>query len=218
MITVDTTLVHVDDEDDIVEISLHRPDKLNALTPEMVTGLHEAFTQLESERGRGVLLSGEGRATCAGMDRDIVGGGDYVDAYPDLNETLSELYDLVETHPGPVAIAGRGALIGASAILSLACEFVVLGPETTFAFPEVTYGIPSSRAARQVPDVVGRHVAAELLLTGDGIEPERAVDLGLVNAVVPADEVESSARALLESVGENDPETVASLVERINER
>ncbi|ELY50455.1 enoyl-CoA hydratase/isomerase family protein [Natronolimnohabitans innermongolicus] len=213
--SVDSTdLVELDRTDDLLEVRLNRPDKLNALNPELIEGLHEAFTAVADERGLGIVITGAGRVTCAGMDTEIV-SGDYGE-YPDLHATLQEVYQLIETHPGPVAIAGRGALVGAGAIISLSCEFVVLSEDATFAIPEVKYDIASARAADRLPDVVGPRAAAELLLTGEEIDPERARSLGLATDVVPSDAVEDRARELVATVGDHDPETIAELIELLN--
>lgn len=211
MVTVETDLVEVSESDGVVEITLSRPEKLNALNPEMVEGLADALEELHDDPGPGVLVDGEGRVTCAGMDRDIV-AGDYAAEYADLNETLGRVYDMTATYPRPVAIAGRGALIGAAAILSLCCEFLVLDEEATYAVPEVSYGIASERITALLPAIAGGRIAAEMALTGEAIDPERAYAAGLANDVVPADEVAPRARELLEIVGEHDEGTVEQLV------
>lgn len=211
MVSVGTDLLEVSESADVVTVELARPDKLNALVPGMVEGLAAVFDELADDRGRGVLLTGRGDVTCAGMDTEIV-SGDYENDYPELDATLQRLYRQIETHPGPVAIAGRGALVGAGAVLSLSCEFLVLGEETTYAVPEVGYGIASERTAALLPDVAGRRVAAEMLLTGEAIDPERARTVGLANDVVAEAEVEARARELLATVAEHDDETVAEIV------
>lgn len=217
MTTVDTELVDLDRTAGHLEVRLNRPDKLNALTPEIVNALHDVFTQVADETGLGVLITGSGRVTCAGMDTEIV-SGDYGAEYPELDATLQDLYRLIETHPGPVAIAGKGALVGAAAIISLSCEFVVLGDDASFVIPEVKYGIASRRAADRLPDVVDQKAATELLLTGEEVDGERARSLGLANDVVAADAVEDRARELIATVGEHDAETVAELVALLNQR
>ncbi|MFC6765111.1 enoyl-CoA hydratase/isomerase family protein [Natrinema soli] len=217
MVTVDTGLVKLDRSADHLEIRLNRPDSLNALVPEMIDGLHDVFTQISDEAGLGVLITGSGRVTSAGMDTEIV-AGDYHEEYPELDATLQDVYRLIETHPGPVAIAGKGALVGAAAIVSLSCEFVVLSDDATFVIPEVKYGIASCRAADQLLDLVGRKPAAELLLTGEEIDARRVRSLELATDVVPADSVEGRARELLATVGENDDETVTQLIELLNRR
>lgn len=211
MVTADTEYLAVDAGADVVTVALARPEKLNALLPETIEGLATVFEAVADDAGRGVLVTGQGDVTCAGMDTDIV-SGDYETEYADLDATLQRLYGQIEAHPGPVAMAGRGALVGAGAVLSLSCEFLVLGEETTFALPEVNYGIASERTATVLPAIVGRRVAAELQLTGEAIDPERAASVGLANDVVPEPEVEDRARELLATVCDHDAETVAEIV------
>ena len=211
MVTLDTEHLVVDAEPDVVTVELARPEKLNALRPETIEGLATVFEAIVDDTGRAVLLTGRGDVTCAGMDTEIV-SGDYETEYSDLDATLQRLYRQIEDHPGPVAVAGRGALVGAGAVLSLSCEFLVLGAETTFAVPEVGYGIASKRSAECLPALAGRRVAAEMLLTGAAIDPQRAASVGLANDVVPEDAVEDRARDLLDNVCEHDGETVAEIV------
>lgn len=216
MVTVDTDLLEIEAGDDVLVLELARPDKLNALLPEMIEGMASVFEQLADDPGPAVLIDGQGRVTTAGMDQDIV-AGDYAAEYADLNARLGELYDLAMTYPRPVAVCGRGALIGAGAILSSAAEFCVLGEDVHYAVPEVSYGIASERIARLLPDVAGRRIAAEMALTGEPIDPQRAYEVGLVNDVVPPDAVRDRARELLETVAEHDGETVGEIVGLLGE-
>lgn len=209
MVAVDTDTLQIEETDDVVTLRLDRPDSLNALGPELVSGLRDAMTQLQGD-DRGVLLTGNGRATCAGMDTDIV-SQDYNAEFGDLDDTLYDFFDRVEAHRAPTAIAGFGALVGAAFGLSLCCDFVVLEEGTTFSVPEIKYGIVSTQSARLLPEVVGRRVATELLLTGDDVAPERAHDLGLVNAVVGEGEAETRARGYLETIADYDSDDVAEL-------
>lgn len=213
MVETETNLLDVGATADVVTVELSRPDKLNALVPEMIEGLLDLCDQLHEDPGPAMLVTGAGRATCAGMDRDIVGGGSYESAYGNLDETLGRLYERVATYPGPVAIAGHGALVGAGAVLSLYCEILVIGDDTTLGFPEVQFDIASERIATRLPELVGRRVAAELALTGEPIEPDRAKTVGLATDVVPEAAVEGRARDILETIVGHDRETVARLID-----
>jgi enoyl-CoA hydratase/carnithine racemase len=113
----------------------------------MVRGLASAFEQLEGDRGRAVLLTGQGQAMCAGTDEDIV-SDDYATEHSGLHGTLEGMYRQVETHPGPVALAGHGAVIGAAMLVSLSCEFVVVVAETTLAIPKVSSTSPPTGRRR----------------------------------------------------------------------
>lgn len=206
----DADNVSVSVTDDIVTVALNRPDQLNALTADMVERLHGVFTDLRDDPPRGVLVTGQGRVTCAGMDTDIV-SQNYEADFADLDAVAQELYALVAEVPCPVAMAAHGALVGMGFVISLSCDFLVIGEATTLSVPEVKYDIASERTADRLPDLVGRRQAAELLLTGEPIAPERAHAVGLANDVVPEDEVEDHARELLATVAEYDRDTVRKL-------
>lgn len=200
----------VRDEDDIVTVELSRPEKLNALTPEMVEGLHRVFTDFAATPPAGVLLTGKGRVTCAGMDTEVV-SQDYETDFADLDALAQELYALIEELPCPVAMGATGALVGMGFVLSLSCDFLVVGEETTLSVPEVNYDIASARTADKLPELVGHRPAAELLLTGEPIAPERAYDFGLANIVTPEEEAADEAWTLLKTVTDHDRETVAEI-------
>lgn len=214
MTSVATDLVETTRDGDVVTVSLHRPDKLNALTPEIVDGLYGLFEDFADDPGAHVLLTGAGDVTCAGMDTDIVGSDDYQTEFGDVDETMRRLCERIGEYPYPVAMAGKGAVIGAAFAMSIECDFVVLGEETRFSFPEITYDVcPSAGRITHLSDVVGPRVAKEVVMTGDPISPERAHDLGLANAVVPEQEVESTARNLLSTIADHD----ADLVRQVGE-
>lgn len=214
MVDAGTDAVVVEADERVVELRLNRPDKLNALNPELIGGLRDALRELDGD-DRGVLLTGAGRATCAGMDTDIVGGGDYPEAYPDLDETLGEVYRLLGDRTAPSAVAGRGVLVGAGFSLSLRADFLVVGRETTLSLPEIRYDIPVAGNARLLDDLVSTRVAKEIALTGRELDPERLHALGLVNAVVAEDEVEATARDLLAEIGGYDAGLVAEVLESL---
>lgn len=214
MVSSGTPTVQVETDGRVVELRLDRPDALNALNPELVGGLHDALADLV-EDDRGVLITGAGRATCAGMDTDLVGGGDYPEAYPDLHERLGEAYRLLDDRDAPTAVAGQGALIGAGFSLSLRCDFLVVGEETTVSLPEIRYDIPVLGNARRLAEYVGPRVAKEIALVGAELDPERLVQVGLANAVVAEGEVEDAARELVATVAGHDRRHVSEVLERL---
>lgn len=205
-----TDEVTIQEDDGLVTVELNRPEKLNALTPVMIKGLHAMFSDLKAAPPEGVLLTGRGRATCAGMDTEIV-SQDYEADFADIDALAQELYALVENLPCPVVMAARGALVGMGFVISLSCDFLVVGAETTLSVPEVQYGIASTRTAERLPDLIGRRQAAELLLIGNPIDPERAYGLGLANDVVAEEAVVDRAQELLATVADYDRETVAEV-------
>lgn len=211
MVSSGTPTVAVEEADRVVTLRLNRPDALNALNTDLVEGLRDALVDLESDP-RGVLVTGAGRATCAGMDTDLVGGGEYPEAYPSLHDTLGEAYRRLRERAAPTGVAGHGALIGAGFSLSLRCDFLVVGEETTVSLPEIRYDIPVLANAQLLAAEVGRRVATEIALVGAELEPERLAWLGLANAVVPESDVEDTARDLVETVAGHDREHVAEVL------
>lgn len=197
-------------DDGIVTVELNRPEKRNALTPGMVESLHDTFSDLADDPPGGVLVTGRGRVTCAGMDTEVV-SQDYENDFADLDALAQELYVLIDDLPCPVAMAAHGGLVGMGFVISLSCNLLVVGAKTTLSVPEVTYGIVSERTVDRLPALVGHRVAAELLLTGESLAPERARVVGLANDVVPESEVDDRACELLATIAEHDRETVREL-------
>ncbi len=208
MVDSGTPLVETAETNGVITLRLNRPDKLNALNTELVTGLRDVLLELEDD-DRGIAITGAGRATCAGMDTDIVGGGDYPEAYPELDATLRELYDLLAERTAPSAIAGHGVLVGAGFSLSLRCDFLFVGRETTLSLPEIRYDIPVDRNAVLLAELVGPRIAKEIILTGRQLDPDRLERLGLVNAVVDEDAVEDTAVEMLEEIATYDADCVS---------
>lgn len=212
MVDPGTDTLLVEEGASVIILRLNRPEKLNALGPEPIRGLESVLRDLADD-GRGIMVTGTGDATCAGMDTDIVGGGDYPESHPGLDETLREVYELLQSRPTPTAVAGRGVLVGAGFSLSLRCDFLVVGTETTVSLPEIRYDIPVRRNAQLLAEQVSPRVAKEITLTGGEIEPDRLAALGLANAVVPETAVEETTHTLLSTIGDQDRAHVTEVLE-----
>jgi enoyl-CoA hydratase/carnithine racemase len=201
-------LVAVDRSDGIATVRLNRPDKLNAVTLELLSELRDALVELPEEAVDGLIIAGNGPATCAGMDREIVADEKYADEINDLND---EIYGFLTSRPYPTAVAAHGALVGIGFILSLHCDFLVLGEETTLSLPEVQFGIAATHTIAPLERIVGTRAAKEIALTGDAIDPDRARELGLANRVVAEDDVEDAARELVGGIAEHESAVVREL-------
>lgn len=208
MVTTDTPLVEVEESNGLVVASLNRPEKYNALNPELVEGLETLLESLHEEPSDGILFRGNGPATCAGVDTDIVSDPDYDPDQSGFQESLRNVFDLLRTYRRPTALAGHGAVVGGGVNLALCCDFTVFGEETTVQYPEIQFGIVSQETMHLMASYVGDRIAKEIVITGEAIPPERAVDVGLANAVAPEATVEERAREMLEPALEHDPELV----------
>jgi enoyl-CoA hydratase/carnithine racemase len=182
----------------VATITFHRPEKLNAIDGAMRRGINAAFTRFREDEDAWVgIVTGAGRAFCAGADLGSTTGnpaGDFPGSFwerPTVNSFESgwEIFK-------PVVAAVNGHCLGYGLTLLTWCDFVIASERATFAFPEVTVGIPTIVGALRLPQRIGWQYAMELLLTGERIDAVRAKEIGLAGWVVPHEELLTEARAL----------------------
>ena len=203
----DSRLVLTEVEDGITTVRLNRPDKLNAVDDELLAELVETLSDLHEEPGDGLVITGAGRATCAGRDVDLVSDPDY-----EMSDLTLRQEELLATYPRPTAVAAKGAAVGMGFHMALDCDFVVLGKETHFSYPEIDHNIERPIVIDKLEAYVGPGVAKEIVMGGEPIDPRRAYDLGLVNDLVPEDEVEARTHDLLRTVVGHDREAISNLI------
>ncbi|MEV6907025.1 enoyl-CoA hydratase/isomerase family protein [Amycolatopsis sp. NPDC051071] len=186
MSTVDYAL-----DDGIAVIWLNRPERLNAVVTELVDDLLEALDAAAHSDARVIVLAGRGRAFCAGHDlKEPTPEGDSRPRLDRLQDVTRRLRGLRQ----PVIAAVHGYAIGAGAEFAMGCDLILAADNAVFAFPEVSLGLSVTGAAsRLLPLLVGPLKAKELLLLGERVSGEKARELGLVNAVVPADDLMDTA-------------------------
>lgn len=201
-------------EDPITTIRLNRPEKLNALNEPLIRDLNTAVTETTRETQNAILLTGEGRATCAGMDTAIVGTDEYKNN-PHMGAMNRETRAMLREHDSPTAMAAKGAVVGAGFGFACHCDLVILGENTYFSYPEIEYDLVAS-STTELAALVGDRVAKEIVLTADPIDPHRAKTLGLANDVVPEPDVETRTRELLERIMQHDPHMVTAVLDEFN--
>ncbi|WP_410655502.1 enoyl-CoA hydratase/isomerase family protein [Amycolatopsis sp. lyj-112] len=186
MSTVDYAL-----DDGICVIWLNRPERLNAVVTELVDDLLEALDAAAHSDARAVVLAGRGRAFCAGHDlKEPTPEGDSRPRLDRLQDVTRRLRGLRQ----PVIAAVHGYAIGAGAEFAMGCDLILAADNAVFAFPEVSLGLSVTGAAsRLLPLLVGPLKAKELLLLGERVSGAKAHELGLVNAVVGADDLMDTA-------------------------
>jgi enoyl-CoA hydratase/carnithine racemase len=188
-------LVGVERAGGIAWCTLARPP-LNLFEPALIAALRTAFTALAGEpRVRVAILTGSGRAFCAGMNVAVLRDLDVAGARALITD-LHAAIEAVHHAPFPVIAAVNGASLGAGFELALACDMRVASATAIFGLPEVRVGVPSVIEAALLPGLVGPARAAELLLTGESVDAARARDWGLVNDVVPPEGLRAAAEAL----------------------
>jgi enoyl-CoA hydratase len=179
-------------------VTLDRPEKLNAITKEMVAGLTDALARADGDDDvKIVVLTGAGRAFSAGYDlAETVEGGAY-----GWRETLGRDVDLalgLWSLPKPTIAAVRGWCLGGACELALACDLVIATEDARFGEPEIRLG--SGPVALLMPFVLGQKKTNELLFTGDAIDAIEAYRVGLVNRVVPGDDLEAAVGELVRKI------------------
>jgi enoyl-CoA hydratase/carnithine racemase len=177
---------------DVAVISLNRPHRLNAVNDELVEGLLDALSEVEASDCGAVLLTGRGRAFCAGHDLKEPRGDD--DTLVRRLEHLQDITRRIRALPIPVIAAVHGHAVGAGAEFALGCDLVVAAEGTRFRFPEVGLGLSvTGGVTKLLPLLVGPVKAKELVLLGEAIDAHEALRLGLVNRVVPPSELTDAA-------------------------
>ncbi|MEU8102524.1 enoyl-CoA hydratase-related protein [Nonomuraea muscovyensis] len=193
-------MIRYDVTDAVAAITLDRPDAMNSLTAELKSALLDALRRAAGEpQVRAVLLTGSGRAFCAGQDlREHAAN---LEAGRGLADTVRRHYnpivELITTMPKPVVAAVNGVAAGAGASLAFACDLRIASERAKFALAFTGIGLaPDSGASWTLQRLVGPGQAAELLLLGEPLDAARALELGVVTRVVPADDVLKTAREL----------------------
>ncbi len=189
----------------VLILTLNRPDKLNALDSGLVDALHAAIDVYENRPDvHAVVLTGAGgKAFAAGADIAQLRDRRAADALRGIN---SLLFDRIARFPCPVIAAIRGYALGGGCELALACDLRVAGESARFGQPETGLGIMAAAGATwRLPALVGLGLARELLFTGRILDAEEALHVGMVNQVVPDDEVLDTAVGMAEMISANDP-------------
>lgn len=188
-----TVLYEVSDH--IATITLNRPEARNAINGQMRIELNEAWKNfLEDEDAWVAILTGSGEVFCAGADlRD---GGGSAGTFPGTfweKPTINSFESGLELFK-PTIAAVNGPCIGYGLTGVLFCDFVIAADTSTFAYPEVSIGVPTIVGAIRLPQRVGWANAMELLLTGQAIDVERAKEVGLVWRITERDDLMANAR------------------------
>jgi 2-(1,2-epoxy-1,2-dihydrophenyl)acetyl-CoA isomerase len=184
----------------VATITLNRPEAMNSLTVESKIALREAVERAAADPDvRTVVLTGSGRAFSAGQD--LREHAENLAAGRGLNNTVREHYNpliqAITGMPKPVVAAVNGVAAGAGASLAFACDLIVASEKASFLMAFAGIGLaPDSGASWTLQRLVGRAKAAELMLLAEPVRAPQALELGLVNRVVPVDELTAETAAL----------------------
>jgi enoyl-CoA hydratase len=205
--------------DGIALLTLNRPDKLNAINKQMIAQLGSALDAAEADPSvRAIVLAGAGRAFSAGFDLDMeIADGGKPDP-EDVRQALRNDFEIIMRFwdcPKVTLAAAHGYCLGSAMELALACDLTVASEDCFFGAPEVRFG--SGIVAMLLPWLAGPKCAKYLLLSGDDrVTAASALDMGLVNRVVPVGQALDQTLELARRVAANDPLAVKLTKQAIN--
>jgi methylglutaconyl-CoA hydratase len=183
---------------DIAHLTLNRPDKRNAISTVMIAELQSALDAIERTHTRVVILTGAGKAFCAGMDLDMLAA--IAKQTPSENQEdsrrIAKLLRRIWSFPRPMIAAVNGAAYAGGCGIATLCDFTLASTESRFGYTEVKIGFIPAIVSVFLTRQVGQKRSRDLLLTGRIITPAEAKEFGLVTEVVPADRLTERAHEL----------------------
>lgn len=192
----------------VVHLTLNRPEKRNALSRKLISDLDTALGEIAADSSaRVVVLSAAGSVFCSGHDlKEMVGCSEQ--DYRDLFGSCARMMHRLRRLPQPVIARVQGVATAAGCQLVAACDLAVAAECASFATPGVKIGLFCSTPMVPLVRAIPTKPAFEMLLTGEPISARRALELGLVNRVVPEEELDSAVRKYVETVLSSSPEVI----------
>ena len=189
-------------QDHILSIRLDRPEKKNALTRGMYLGMIEALQQAETDSAVRVVLI-TGTQDCFTAGNDLM---DFANAKPGETSPAIVYLQTLAAAQKPVIAAVAGVAVGIGTTMLLHCDLVYASPDARFQLPFVNLGLcPEAGSSVMLPELMGHRRAAELLLFGEPFSSEKALELGIINAVYPGGELLEAATAKARQLAEKPP-------------
>ncbi|MCK4791158.1 MAG: enoyl-CoA hydratase/isomerase family protein [Desulfobacteraceae bacterium] len=183
--------------DGIGRVQFNRPEKLNALNPEVFRDLEAIVSCCEEDDSiRVIVLTGNEKAFVAGADIEHMAKGDIRVSY-ELTDQNMRVFERLADLPKPTIAAISGYALGGGCEIALCCDFRIAADNAVFGQPEITLGIiPGAGGTQRLPRLVGIGPATELVFTGEIIKADKAEQIGLVSKVVPLDQLETEVKSL----------------------
>ena len=205
-------------ENGILTATINRPDKLNALNKDVMADLAALVKNIQSDAEvRSVIITGAGpKAFVAGADISEFSGLS-VEEGTALARHGQEIFSSIENSPKPIIAAVNGFALGGGCELAMACHFRIASNNARFGQPEVNLGlIPGYGGTQRLTQLIGKGRALELLLTGNLIDAQQALQYGLVNYVVSQEELISKSKEVLDIINSKAPLAVAKCIQSAN--
>ena len=205
-------------ETGVLTITINREKKLNALCFELLVELRQILEQHQNDASvKGVIITGAGqKAFAAGADIS-----EFLQLKPDGGEDMAtsghEVMHLIESYPKPVIAAVNGYALGGGCELAMACHLRLASENARFGQPEVNLGIiPGYGGTQRLVQLIGKAKALELLMTADMIKADEALRLGLINHVVPQEELLEACEKIILKIADKAPLAIAGVIRCVN--
>jgi len=195
----------------IATVTLNRPEKRNALNSIVLDGLTRTFTQLETDPAvRVVVIRGEGKAFCSGLDLRELSSRQQGDADPESGVT--KVFQQIERSRHPTIAMVQGDALAGGCELALHCDLRVASEAARFGMPLARLGlIVPFVLGQKLVEIIGPAFTKQILFTGYPIDAKRAYEIGMIHQLVPASELESATMTLARTIADNAPLSLAGM-------
>ena len=198
-------------------LTINRPDSLNAMNREVLIEFINGLKKIQSDKEiRVIIITGSGvKAFIAGADIKLMQKMNREEAFEFAN-LGQELANLIEKSAKPVIAAVNGYALGGGCEIALSCHLRIASDNAIFAQPEVKIGLlPGWGGTQRLPRIIGRGLANEIILTGRNVTAKEALDIGLVNRVVPQEELMNTCFDIANMILKNSPNAIAESIKLI---
>jgi enoyl-CoA hydratase len=188
-------------------ITLNRPHRLNAINIDLLKEFMEQLVRARIDnKARVIILTGKGKAFCAGEDLKDTASGKTFEQWTDEAQRLQDIQRMTMKLGKPIIAAVPGFALGGGCEFAMGCDIRIAAETAVFGFPETTVGMTVTSAGTKIlPHLVGLGKAKELILTGDFIDAAEALKIGLVNKVVPLENLMDESMIMAEKIATRSP-------------
>ncbi len=210
--------IQLDYENSLALLTLNRPDKRNAISFELLGELMQALEEVEGSPAQVLIVTGAGKAFCAGLDLEELKGllGKTHDENVKDSACMAQIFRRIYEFPKPTIAAVNGAAIAGGTGIATMCDFTLAVPEAKFGYTEVRIGFVPAIVSSILVWQVGHKIARDLLMTGRLFDAAEAYRYGLVNEVVAPENLMPRARELAAQLMENSPSSMRMTKKLIN--
>lgn len=200
-----TDTVQYESQDNVSTIRLARPEKLNAMTLEMWTAVADGVRRADEDGARAIVLTGRGRAFCAGDDISSLAEIETPRDARELVDTVLGCFNAIECSPVPVIAKANGSAYGGGFELLFSADLTVVPRDAVFALPETRIGAYPFYGAKRLARLIGRQRAADLALTGREISAKEAVEWGLFARAVEDTDLDDAVEEIVAALKRSSP-------------